>query len=142
MPRVTIDATLARCRQVEELELRGATPAAIAASLQADIRTVRRDLVWLAGERARATDIRAARYRLLAAAQTVEVAAWKLYAALPAEDANGKLGALGKALAAQERAAALLGAIEQGALAEEVAALQEQVAQLAAERGGLRAVSS
>src|SRR3954471_11200694 len=112
MPRVSVDATLLRRQQVETLELRGAMPAAIAKALPADIRTVRRDLVWLASERARHTDVAAARLRLLEAAQTVERTSWELYAKLPADDANGRLGALGKALAAQAQQTALLGAIE------------------------------
>jgi hypothetical protein len=142
MARTTVDATLLRRQHVEALELRGGTPAAIAKTLPADIRTVRRDLVWLASERARHTDVAAARLRLLEAAQAVERTAWDLYAKLPPDDSNGRLGALGKALAAQAQQTALLGAIETSTLAAEVAALREQVSALVAERGGMRLVGS
>jgi hypothetical protein len=142
MARATLDAMQTRRQQVEALELRGATPTAIAQALAADIRTVRRDLVWLASERARRMDVPAARLRLLEAAQAVERTAWELHARLPADDANGRLGALAKVLGAHERQAALLGAIETATLAAEVAALRAQVAGLVAERPGMRLVGS
>jgi hypothetical protein len=98
-----------RRRQVEELELRGATAAAIATALKADPRTIRRDLQSLAHQRTRSADLMAERRRLLEAAKLVEHHAWDLFDGLPAADTNGRLGALGKILASQARALQLVG---------------------------------
>lgn len=142
MPRATVLAMQTRRQDVEALELRGVSPTAIARTLHADRRTVRRDLVWLAAERAQRTDVAAARLRLLEAARVVETTAWDLYGKLPRDDSSGRLGALGKVLAAQAQQATLLGAIESATLAAEVAELREQVTALVAERGGVRLVGS
>lgn len=138
----SVDVTLARRAKVEALELRGATAPAIARELGADLRTVQRDLRWLATRRGADLDVPAARLRLLDAAQLVEVESWRLHQKLPAMDTNGRLGCLGKILAAQERQATLVGSIETATLAAEVAVLREQVAALASERGAVRRVSA
>src|SRR5438046_2829341 len=91
-------AALLRRRRVEEMDLRGATPAAIATALNTDPRTIRRDLQALAHQRTRNADLTAERRRLLAAAKLVEHHAWALFDGLPAADTNGRLGALGKVL--------------------------------------------
>lgn len=142
MPRPALDVSLARRAQVEFLELRGASAGAIAKEVGADRRTVKRDLAWLTQERAQRVDVAASRLRLLEAAQLVEVESWRLHQKLPATDTNGRLGCLGKILAAQERQATLVGAIETATLAAEVAALRDQVTALVAERGGVRLVGS
>jgi hypothetical protein len=138
----SVAVTLARRQQVEALEVRGASAAAIAKELHGDLRTIRRDLAWLALTRGQTLAVPAARLRLLAAAQAVELEAWKLHAKLPADDTNGRLGCLSKVLGAHERQAALLGAIETATLAAEVAELREQVAALVGERGSMRLVGS
>ncbi len=92
-----------------ELELRGASARVIAREVGSDIRTILRDLQALAAERARDTDLAAERHRLLGAARAVEAEAWALFDRLSAEDANGKLGALAKVLAAQAQGAKVAG---------------------------------
>lgn len=126
MPRSTVEATLSRRRQVEALELRGVGVLAIAKQLGADVRTIRRDVAALATERTRTTDLAGERLRLLAAAKEVEVASWGIYSALPTSDAAGRLGALGKALAAQQRAADVLGALAAASIEQRLSALEAE----------------
>jgi hypothetical protein len=117
-------ACLGRHR-VAMLDLRGASPSAIASQLGADFRTVRRDLSLIAKERAHATDLDGERHRLLATARTVEVKAWNVYET--ATDTNGRLGALAKVLAAQQRAADVVAALATLDLERRLQALEERL---------------
>src|SRR5439155_14208032 len=117
-----------RRRQVEALELRGATPAAIATALGADPRTIRRDLQALAHQRARSADLTAERHRLLEAAKLVEHQAWDLFDGLPAADVNGRLGALGKVLASQVQVVKLVGDLAALDLEARLTTLEESLA--------------
>src|SRR5438067_4281621 len=103
------ERTLLRRRQVEAMDLRGATCAAIARAVQSDPRTVARDLQAIARERARTPDLTGERRRLLAAAKLVEHHAWDLFDNLPAADTNGRLGALNRILASQVQVIKLVG---------------------------------
>jgi hypothetical protein len=136
--RVTADRAATRRAQIEGLELRGAPARVIARAVGADIRTVRRDLRAIAVERAHAIELAAERHRLLEAAHLVEREAWQLLAALPADDTNGRLGCLGKVLAAQARAAELVGALADAQLEERLSALEERLADMTPPKGPTR----
>ena len=125
MPGRSHAEALRRRRQVEALELRGATPAAIARDLGADLRTIKRDLRMLAQQRARAADLTAERRRLLDAARLVEKQAWELFDALPAADPTARLAALGKVLAGQSQTIKLLGDLAAADIEARLAALEE-----------------
>src|SRR5688572_16724144 len=101
VPRVPADQAAARRERVEELALRGAGIRVIAREVGSDPRTVLRDLSLLAQDRAQDADLGGERHRLVAAAKLAEYRAWELFDAVPPADANGRLGALGKVLAAQ-----------------------------------------
>ena len=128
MGRATAEEAATRRQRVAELELRGAPPHVIAREVGSDVRTVQRDLQALAAERARDTDLAAERHRLLGAARAVEAEAWRLYDSLPAEDANGKLGALAKVLAAQAQGAKVTGDLAGADVERRLAELEQRLA--------------
>src|SRR5437899_2080462 len=103
------EAASLRRRRIEALELRGANPTTIASAVGSDLRTVRRDLHTIAQQRNRSANLGAERHRLLDSAKLVEQQAWELFESLPASDANGRLGALGKVLASQAHVVKLVG---------------------------------
>src|SRR5688572_23417722 len=106
--RPTAAAADARRDAVEELVLRGAGVRVIARTLKCDPRTVAADVAELAQQRGASVDLAGERHRLLAAAKLAEYEAWGPFRSLPDADANGKLGALGKVLAAQAQAAKIV----------------------------------
>jgi hypothetical protein len=134
MARATADEAAARREQVEHLSLRGARPSVIARAIGSDARTVRRDLRVLAKARAAESDLASERLRLLAAAKGIELEAWQLLARLSAGDVNGRLGCLSRALAAQDRQAALVSDQAAADLAARVSNLEQRVNEAA--RGG------
>ena len=135
MARTTLDESITRRAKVAHLELRGANATGIARELGCDVKTVRRDRPALARDRAQALDVSGTRLRLLESAALIELEGWKLWQTLPAQDINGRLGLMGKILAAQERQSALLREIEAASLVADVEQLKAQMAQLLAERG-------
>jgi hypothetical protein len=122
------EAASLRRRRIEALELRGASPAAIATAVGSDLRTVRRDLHAIAQQRGRSANLSTERHRLLDSAKLVEQQAWELFESLPPADANGRLGALGKVLASQAHVVKLVGDLVALDVVARVDALEQALA--------------
>ena len=130
MARATTDQALTRRAAVAELELEGATAAVIAKALGSDYRTVQRDLAAIAQERAQNVDLAAERHRLVEAARLVERESWALFRATPSTDANGKLGALAKVLAAQAQGAKVIADLANADLERRMEQLEQLLQQM------------
>ena len=128
MARVTTDHQLTRRARVAELELRGSSAPVIAREVGCDVRTVRADFLALAQERAQDANLAGERHRLLDAAKLVEHESWALFHALSGADSNGKLGALGKVLAAQAQGAKVVGDLAAADLERRLADLEQRLA--------------
>ncbi len=124
MARTTAAQTQERRRRVDALQCRGLSAWAIAQELKAHLTTIRADLAALAAEREHGISVAGERARLLEAAREVERAAWTLHGELPADDANGRIGALGKVLAAQAQSRGMLGDIAESDIERRLAALK------------------
>lgn len=128
MARPRADETAARRERVEELALQGAGVRVIARALKSDPRTVAADVAELSRAWAETTDLAGERHRLLAAAKVAEYRAWVLFDSLPNGDANGKLGALAKVLAAQSQGAKVVTDLAGADLERRLADLEQRLA--------------
>jgi hypothetical protein len=106
--------------EVERRYLRGESITQIATAVGAKRATVARDLQVLAGVWRAHLNLRAERHLLLEEVKQVKLAAWALFAAVPEENVNGKLGALSAVLKASVRHVEVLGLIETGALGDQL----------------------
>lgn len=135
MARPTAHETAARRERVEELALQGAGVRVIARVLKSDPRTIAADIAELSRAWAESADLASERHRLLKAAKVAEYGAWTLFESLPNGDANGKLGALGKVLAAQAQGAKVVTDLASADLERRLADLEQRFTdQLAAAR--------
>lgn len=123
MPRVTNAEALARRERVAELWVRGVSAVRIAKAAGCDRETVVRDVRLLSKQAAADLELDRERHRLLAGAKAVEAAAWQYHAEATGND---RQLALGRVLAAQAQALAVLGELAGADIERRLSALEAQ----------------